>query len=154
MDFEEYSKHVNEKLKKAIAGVDRWVERRQAGAGPVRFCSQCGERMIIRSSRKIDDNHKEYFYVCAKCTHKEMNLVRRIDIEHIFLDKTSLDDIDRFISAKEIDENLNLINEMVHDIDCRLQADRQILLEHIDLIDKKYEVLTEKIKLIYRKIDG
>lgn len=152
MNFEEYSEHVHDKLKKGSATVDRWVKKMEAGTGPIKFCSQCGDKMIIRSSRAIDENHKEYFYVCSKCGRKETDLVRRIDIKHIFLETTSLSDIEKYISPRELHDNLTLIVKMYDDINERLESDRKILQEQIDAIDDKYKVFIEKFELIDRKI--
>lgn len=97
----EYSEYLIKKLKKAQK--KKIVNR--VRIPPIFFCRDCDEKMSIRTSRMVDENHKEYFLICPDCGAQYTELERLFDHRYIFLEETSLPDIEKYITQRDLIEN-------------------------------------------------
>ncbi|WP_146176154.1 hypothetical protein [Chromobacterium haemolyticum] len=101
MKKSEYSEYLIKKLKKALKKKIVNDVRKP----PNFFCRDCDEKMSIRTSRMAGENHKEYFLICPDCGAQYTELERLFDHRYIFLEETSLPDIEKYITQRDLIEN-------------------------------------------------
>ncbi|MEJ8675695.1 ogr/Delta-like zinc finger family protein [Chromobacterium amazonense] len=102
----EYGEYLSKKLKK--------IGKKKIANGvrspPAFFCRDCDEKMSIRTSRMADENHKEYFLICPDCGAQYAELDRLFDHRYVFLEDTSLSDIEKYITQRDLIENYQDMN--------------------------------------------
>ncbi|AOZ50663.1 hypothetical protein BKX93_12135 [Chromobacterium vaccinii] len=95
-----------------------------------------------------DENHKEYFLICSNCGMQYTELERLFDHRYIFLDDTSLPDIGKYITQRDLIENHqdmeSRIAQEYSSIDYLYSFHLQGLMDTM----KKFQTLEMKIDLL------
>ncbi|WP_139167171.1 ogr/Delta-like zinc finger family protein [Chromobacterium sphagni] len=128
------------------------IQRKKIANGvrkpPNFFCRDCDEKMSIRTSRMADENHKEYFLICSNCGMQYTELERLFDHRYIFLDDTSLPDIGKYITQRDLIENHQEMESRIaqeySSIDYLYSFHLQGLMDTV----KKFQTLEMKIDLL------
>ncbi|MEN7430596.1 hypothetical protein VA599_07540 [Chromobacterium sp. TRC.1.1.SA] len=147
---DEYARYLSDKLMKTAKTKKRFLT---GEIRPLFFCTNCNEKLNIRTSRMVGENHKEYFVYCIDCGFKGVELVRLFDHRHLFLETSSLEDVEKYISESDIIDNIHDLMDRYNNALNYLEWQAQEGARIIQKAEEDEALLSKKLRWILETLE-